>query len=53
MTLSLVAAIVSLALWVVLAFVARVPTGLVHLLYAAAIVLFARRIIVRAPRFLL
>jgi hypothetical protein len=37
--------------WVVLVFVAHVPNGTVHLLYAAAIVLFARRILVGAPRF--
>jgi hypothetical protein len=37
--------------WSLLLFVAQVPSGAVHLLYAAAIILFARRILVGAPRF--
>jgi hypothetical protein len=40
-----------LIVWILLAFVAQVPSGTVHLLYAAAVVLFARRILVGAPRF--
>jgi hypothetical protein len=32
-------------------FVAQVPSGNVHLLYAGAVVLFARRILYGAPRF--
>jgi len=43
--------IVSLVVWVVLAFVVAVPAGWVHLFYAAAVVLFARRVIAGAPRF--
>ena len=37
--------------WFLLLFVAQVPSGAIHLLYAAAIVLIARRILVGAPRF--
>jgi len=37
--------IVSLVVWVVLAFMVAVPAGWVHLFYAAAVVLFARRVI--------
>lgn len=52
MTLSLILALVSLVLWLVLGFVTPVAAGWVHLLYAAAVVLIARRIIVGAPKFL-
>lgn len=52
MTLSLVLAIVSFALWIVLAFVTPVAAGWVHLFYAAAVVLISRRILVGAPKFL-
>jgi hypothetical protein len=38
--------------WFLLLFVAQVPSGMVHLLYAGAIILIARRILVGAPRFL-
>jgi hypothetical protein len=37
--------------WFLLLFVAQVPSGAIHLLYAAAIILIARRILVGAPRF--
>jgi len=37
--------------WALLLFVAHVPSGAIHLLYAGAIVLFARRILVDASRF--
>jgi hypothetical protein len=37
--------------WVLLLFVAHVPSGAIHLLYAGAIILCARRILVGAPRF--
>ena len=40
-----------LSAWFVLVFGAHVPNGTVHLLYAAAIILLARRILVGAPRF--
>ena len=51
MTLSALLAIVSIALWIVLAFIVAIPQGWPHLLYAAAILLAARRVIVGAPRF--
>ena len=44
-------AVVMLLAWFVLVFVSHVPSGAVHLLYAASIILFARRILVGAPRF--
>lgn len=37
--------------WILLLFVAQVQSGAIHLLYAAAIVLFVRRLLVGAPRF--
>lgn len=40
-----------LIVWFLLLFVAQVPSGTIHLLYAGAIILFARRILVGAPRF--
>ena len=52
MNLTLVAAIVLLATWAALVFVAHVGSGPVQLLYAAAAILFARRIIAGAPKFL-
>ena len=51
MNLSLLAAVVMLIAWFLLLFVAQVPSGTIHLLYAGAIILFARRILVGAPRF--
>jgi hypothetical protein len=51
MNVTLVTAIVLLLAWVLLVFVAQVPSGYVHLLYAGAWVLFARRVLVGAPRF--
>jgi hypothetical protein len=52
MTLSLVLAFVSLVLWIILGFVTPVAAGWVHLFYAAAVMLIARRILVGAPKFL-
>ncbi len=52
MTLSLILALVSLVLWIVLGFVTPVAAGWVHLFYAASIMLVARRILVGAPKFL-
>ncbi len=52
MNLTLVAAITLLLLWGVLVFGAHNGSGPVQVLYAAAVVLLARRIIVGAPRFL-
>jgi len=37
--------------WILLVFVAQVPSGSVHLLYAGAVILFARRVLVGAPTF--
>lgn len=51
MNLTLLAAIAVLALWIVLAFIVQIPSGGVHLLYAAGVVLLARRVLVGAPTF--
>ena len=51
MNLTLVAAIALLLLWGVLVFVAHNGGGPVHLLYAVSVMLFARRIIAGAPKF--
>jgi len=40
-----------LLVWVLLLFVAQVPSGTIHLLYAGAIILCARRILTGAPWF--
>ena len=52
MNVTLVAATALLALWAVLVFALHIGTGSVHILYAAAAILFARRVIVGAPTFL-
>lgn len=52
MNVTLVAAAALLAVWAVLVFAFHLGTGSVHILYAAAAILFARRIIVGAPKFL-
>jgi hypothetical protein len=41
-----------LVAWFLLLFVAHVPSGTIHLLYAGAIILIARRILIGAPKFL-
>jgi hypothetical protein len=51
MTLSVLLAVVSFILWIVLAFVTPIAAGWVPLFYAAAVILIARRILVGAPRF--
>lgn len=51
MNATVLATIILVVLWIGLAFVAAVPQGWVHLLYAAAAILFARRVLVGAPRF--
>ncbi len=43
--------LISPSQWLLLLFVAQVPSGAIHLLYAGAIILFARRILAGAPRF--
>jgi hypothetical protein len=47
----LLGAVVMLLAWLLLVFVSHVASGAVHPLYAASIILFARRILVGAPRF--
>lgn len=51
MNATLLAMIVLLLTWILLAFVVAVPAGWVHLCYAAAAMLFARRVLLGAPRF--
>jgi len=50
--LTVVTAIALLVLWCVLVFAMHVGSGPAQVLYAAAVILFARRIIAGAPRFL-
>jgi len=52
MNLTLVAAVALLVLWGILVFALHLGSGPVQVLYALAVVLFARRIIVGAPKFL-
>ena len=52
MNLTLVAAIGLLVLWGILVFAGHVGSGPVQVLYALAVSLFARRILVGAPTFL-
>jgi hypothetical protein len=47
----LLAAVALLLVWLLLLFVAQVASGAIHLFYAGAIILFARRILAGAPRF--
>ena len=51
MNLTLLGALVLLVAWIVLGFVVPVPAGWVHLCYAAAAILFVRRVLVGATRF--
>ena len=51
MTVSLLAAVAMVIGWILLVFVVQVPSGWVHVLYAGAVLLFARRVLVGAPRF--
>lgn len=37
--------------WIICVYVAQVPSGTVHLLYAGAVILFARRVLHGAPTF--
>jgi hypothetical protein len=52
MNVTLVAAAGLLVLWGVLVFALHNGSGSVHILYALAVILFARRVIVGAPKFL-
>lgn len=51
MNLTLLSAIALLVAWGAIVFAAHQGSGPVHLLYAAAMILFARRIIVGTPSF--
>jgi hypothetical protein len=51
MNLTLLSAVILLVLWAILVFALHMGQGPVQLLYAAAAILFARRIIVGAPKF--
>jgi hypothetical protein len=50
MNLTLLGAVAMLLTWVALVFVVQYPSGWVHLLYAAAVLLFARRILLGKPQ---
>ena len=52
MNLTLIGAVVLLFLWGLLVFGAHIGSGSVQVLYAAAVILFARRVIAGAPKFL-
>ena len=51
MNATLLGAVAMLVVWIILVFVLQTPSGWVHLPYVAAVLLFARRILVGAPRF--
>ena len=52
MNVTLAVALVLLVAWIGLVFVAHVPSGYVHILYAVGMTLLARRVLLRAPKFL-
>ncbi len=52
MNLTLIIATLLLVAWGLLVFAAHVGSGPVQLLYAAAVILFARRIVAGGPKFL-
>ncbi len=52
MNLTLLAGLVCLVLWLALVFGAHQGSGPVQLLWAAAVVLIARRVLAGAPKFL-
>lgn len=51
MNLTLVGAVAMVVAWGALVFVVGVPSGWVHLLYVGAVLLFTRRILLGAPKF--
>ena len=51
MNLTLLGGLACLIAWLVLVFVAHVGSGPVQLLWAAAVILFARRVLAGAPKF--
>lgn len=52
MNLTLAIALACLAAWIVLLIVSPVVLGATNLLYAVSAVLFARRVMIGAPKFL-
>jgi hypothetical protein len=52
MNLSLVLAIASFVVWIIVGFVSPIAAGWVHLFYAATVMLLARRILVGSAKFL-
>ena len=52
MNVTLITAIMLLVVWAVLVFAMHFGSGPVQLLYAIAVILLARRILVGAPKFL-
>ena len=52
MNLTLLAAVALFATWGVLVLVLHLPSGWIHLAYAAAMTLLARRVLTGAPKFL-
>jgi hypothetical protein len=52
MNLTLLAAVTMVLVWLTLVYIVQVPSGWIHLLYIGAVTLFARRILVGAPRFI-
>lgn len=50
MNLTLLGAVVMLLTWIALVFVVQEPSGWIHLLYAGAVLLFARRILLGSPQ---
>jgi hypothetical protein len=52
MNLTLIAAVALLLVWGTLVFAMHLGSGPVQVLYALAVILFARRILVGAPKFL-
>jgi len=52
MNVTLVVALALLVAWIGLVFVAHVPSGYVHILYAVGMTLLTRRVLVGAPKFL-
>jgi hypothetical protein len=49
--LSLLLAVVMMLAWIVLTFAVQPASGAIHLLYAGAVILFARRVLIGAPKF--
>lgn len=51
MNATLLIAVAMVIVWIVLVFVLQIPSGWAHVPYVAAVLLFARRILIGAPRF--